>query len=326
MWFRNIFGASEGLASRQAGPGSKGPSELVLSAHALRQLNRMQLNTHPDLSGYAGGLRPSQRRKPAYDFREYRVYTPGDDVRFVDWKASGRQEHIFIKQGEQQKDAAVYVLLDCSASMVWGEPPKFQALLSIAAALGYLALAQGDRLMVVPLFDRARKFPASLQPLGPIHGKGLVPHLLNYLRALPFRGQVDLAQSLAGFARRYNIRGGLVVVLSDLLGEQDLAKGLASLPLPTWNLVICHLLHPAELNPVVRGDFEMQDIETGQMKRYAVTDKAISTYRQRLQAWLNSLEATCMERKARYTMIPTDWHLESQIIPHLREVNVVKPQ
>jgi hypothetical protein len=71
---------------------------LALSGQALRQLNRLQLNTGPWLPGNTLGSRPSQRRRPAMDFREHRAYAPGDDVRFVDWRASARQEHVFTRR------------------------------------------------------------------------------------------------------------------------------------------------------------------------------------------------------------------------------------
>jgi uncharacterized protein (DUF58 family) len=297
---------------------------LDLSPQALRQLNRLRLNTHLLLPGLAVGARASQQRKPAAEFREHRRYTPGDDVRYVDWKASARQEHIFIKQGEHQKDALIYLLLDCSASMAWGDPPKSFSALALAAALGYLALAQNDRLAVLPLVED----PPGGQnrpPLGPILGKGQVPLFINYLQSLHFKGQVNLARSVAGLVRREGARSGMVILLSDLLGVDDLARALEPLPLPAWNVVVCHLLHPAEIDPTLRGDLEMQDIETGQKKRYSVTSRALDTYRQRLQAWRSDVAGACLERKAVYTMIPTHWSIEKEILPHLRKARIVAP-
>jgi uncharacterized protein (DUF58 family) len=208
--------------------------------------------------------------------------------------------------------------------MTWGEPPKTHALLPLAAALSYLALSHGDRLMIVPLTDRARESSSALLPLGPVRGKGQFPGLLNYLRALPYGGRIDLGHSLAGFSRSYPMRGGLVLILSDLLGTGDLTRGLEALPRPAWNVSLLHLLHPSELTPSLRGDYEMQDIETGQKKRYTVTDNALETYQRRLQAWRQTLESACLERKVFYTLISTGWSLENKVIPHLREVCLVK--
>jgi len=291
-------------------------------------LNRLKLNTGPYLPGAGAGQRPSHQRRPSVDFRDHRLYAPGDDVRFVDWKASARQEHVYIKQGEQQKEARIYLLLDLSASMRWGEPPKAGAALSLAAALGYLALSSGDRLVVEPVFDRSLVGggpTAGPRPLGPVSGKGQVTGLLNYLRALPFQGQVDAGLALGALRKRGLSGGGLVLVISDLLGAGNLADSLRLLPQPRWNVVFLHLLHPAELDPTLQGDLELQDIESGQKKRYTITPKALATYRQRLEAWRDSLQETCALSRALYTLIPSDWSLEHETLPHLRSLNIVQP-
>jgi uncharacterized protein (DUF58 family) len=321
MWFRNIFSGKNARARRRGI--AAGPALAGLSSAALRQLNRLRLNTGPLLPGLAVGSRPSQQRRPAAEFREHRQYAPGDDVRYVDWKASARQEHIFIKQGERQKDAAVFLLLDCSASMAWGDPPKSRAAIALANALGYLALAQGDRLTVLPV--TGSRPPNGLPPLGPIRGKGQVPMLFNYLQAVRFDGRVDLAQFMAGFGQRKPARGGLILVISDLLNMGELSRGLQAFPRPGWQVVVCHLLHPAEIDPALDGYFELQDIETGQRKRYTITPRALATYRSRLQSWQDQLARTCQERKAAYTVIPANWSLENETIPHLRGIQVVSP-
>jgi hypothetical protein len=178
-------------------------------------------------------------------------------------------------------------------------------------------LAHGDRLVVIPTSGRS---------LGPVSGKGQVPGLLNYLAALRFEGQDDLGQVLAGLTRRSPSRGGLVLALSDLLGIQDLSRAIEALPAPRWGAVLLHLLHPEELDPSARGDLELYDIETGQRRRHAITDKVLETYRQRLGSWLESLETACLEKtNAIYSLIQTDWALEGEILPRLRRANVVKP-
>jgi uncharacterized protein (DUF58 family) len=293
----------------------------LLPDQALRYLNRVSLVTRPLQVGEPVGSRPSQVRKPASEFLEHRQYAPGDDLRHVDWKASARQEHVFIKQGEEQKATVVYLLLDCSASMAWGSPPKLEATLRLAYALGYLALAHNDRLVIVPAGGPPG---GSLHPLGPLWGKGQAPLLNRYLRAIRFQGQVDLGRALAGIRRQKRSRGGLVLVLSDLLGAGDLSGSLDALPAPEWSVVLCHLLHPREISPDLNGFFEMVDAETGQKKRYPVTPRVLEIYRKRMQTWLEDLAGVCRERKAVYTSLPTHWSFENQILPQLLQDKVVK--
>lgn len=334
-WRRGIF---RSRSRPQAGEAPSGrPRPASLSPVALRQLNRLQLSAGRLLPGMIAGQRTSSRRTPALDFREHRAYVPGDDVRFVDWKASARQEHIFVRQGEQPKEAQVYLLLDCSASMAWGFPPKAEAALRLAAALAYLALAHGDRLTLVPLVDSVRvrgrergDLPERLRsgllrPLGPLSGKGQVPLAFSYLNALPFHGQVDAARALRTFSRRPGGMTGLVLLVSDLLGASDLGQALSSLPAPAWDVVVFHLLHPDELRPPLRGDYELIDVEDGRRRSVDLTPRALSAYRRRLDEWLASVETLCTQHHARYTLIDSSWPLDDRVIPHLRSVQIVRP-
>jgi uncharacterized protein (DUF58 family) len=318
MWFRNIFPLDQVHPRSTNSEPVNSWRDLLLSAGSLRQLNGMQLNASRYLKGNAAGLRYSLRRKPAAEFREHRMYVPGDDIRHVDWKASARQEHIFIKQGEHPKEASVYLLLDCSGSMAWGDRPKLRACLQLAAAFGFMALANYDRLMVVPLGR------LDLQPLGFISGKGQFPPLLNYLRGLTFSGKCDLKEAIHDFTRRHARGGGLTLILSDLLGTPHLSDILQLLPIPTWDVLVFHLLHPEELKPSLKGDFEMVDVESGLKANYDINAEAIDTYQNRIKAWRERLELDSVEANAFYNLIPTDWSLDKEVIPHLRSVDVIR--
>ena len=141
-----------------------------LTPQTFRQLNRLQLNAGRYLPGHAVGMRPSLRRRPSSEFKEHRMYVTGDDVRFVDWKASSRSEHVFVKLGEQPKEATVYILLDCSQSMDWGDPPKVGTALALAAAIGYMALSQGRSLDDRSLYRKDHQAFGSHYRQGTVYG------------------------------------------------------------------------------------------------------------------------------------------------------------
>jgi hypothetical protein len=160
-------------------------------------------------------------------------------------------------------------------------------------------------------------------------GKGHAPQLSAYLEAIRFRGQVDLGRALAGLSKRGLSRGGLVVLISDLLAAGDLAAGLRSaldrLAAPAWQVVVCHLLHPQEIDPALSGHFQMQDVETGQRKHYNITSRALEGYRQHFAAWQSGMAELCREKKAVYSLLRSDWSLEKEMIPQLRRDRVVIP-
>ena len=326
MLFRNIFRGKPRTNQSPLKRPDQGASA-GLSTQTLRQLDRLRLNTGPFMPGPPVGARMSQMRKPAADFRDHRQYTPGDDVRYVDWKASARQEHVFVKQGETQKAAMVYILIDCSASMRWGNPPKSEAALALANALAYMALAHNDRLVLVPVTGTPAadgKITQSMRLMGPFWGKGQAPMLKRYFENLRFQGQIDLTQAMVGLSQRKLSQGGLVLVITDMFGSGGLPTALARLQAPAWKVVFCHMLHPNEINPDLNGFFEMQDIETQQKKRYQITPKVLEQYRQRLQAWQDELTQMCQKSKAVYSLFPTNGSLENEMIAQLQRIRVVE--
>jgi uncharacterized protein (DUF58 family) len=319
MWLQRIFRPKKTNyeKTKQVSKGEK-TKHVLIPAKALRQLDRLYLRGSRELRGESMGQRPSFRRKPTSDFREHRMYVPGDDMRFVDWRASARHEQVFIKQGELPKDVTVYLLLDCSGSMLWGEAPKNRAQLQLAAALGYLALIHRDRLMVYPYGEVAN------QPLGPVTGRGQIPFYLKYLSELRYGGGANLKMAVKTLTRRISW-GGLMFVLSDLL-DDDLTDSLEYLPAPSWWVNVIHLLHPQEIDPDLQGAMEMIDCETGQKANYDVTKEAVKIYRQRMEEWQSSLDLDCVKNHAFYTLAPTNWSLEREMIAHLRSVQVVSDQ
>ena len=313
-WWRT---ASAPTPRDEAAPDA-GPASLTDAAF-LRTLDRLALKTQRRLRGDNIGQRSSFRRLPASDFREHRQYQPGDDLRHVDWNASARAEHVFIKMGEQMKEASVHLLLDSSASMQWGRPSKLWAGRRLAAALGYIALNYGDRLLVADLASTAPVY-------GPKLGKGHVPGLLRHLRELPLQQQADLASAAARAASRHRtpgVRGGYIVLISDLADVTDLGQILSHWRAPTWQVLVLHLLHPAELAPTLRGEIELQDAETAERANYDLDSHALERYRAFVDDWCAGLERACREHGAAYARLLADAPLETNMLPYLRRRGVI---
>ncbi len=313
MWFSGIF-----RRRSSAPPDTNDDSADSLSdAGFLRRLDRLALRTSRHLRGQAAGQRPSFRRIPAGDFREHRLYLPGDDLRHVDWNASARMDHVFVKLGERPKEATVHVLLDTSASMQWGKPSKLWSGRRLAAALGYIALSHGDRLVMSSLAGDSPLF-------GPSHGKGRLPTLLRFVRDLPAERQGDPTAA----ARRYTARqpqGGFVAIVSDLLTVPDIRALLNTFPLPRWQLLLLHVLHPAEIESPLRGQIELQDVETGERANYDLDEKAIERYRAFVGQWCHGIEQACFEARIGYARLMSDWPIERAVMPYLQRRGVVQP-
>lgn len=300
---------------RRGGAPAAAAEPEVVDLAFLRRLDRLALRTAPTLRGHGVGQRASWRRLPSSDFREHRLYLPGDDLRHVDWNASARSEHVFIKQGERPREVAIHLLVDNTASMDWGKPSKWWAARRLAAALGYVALNHGDRVALEALGGGAARF-------GPTHGKGRVPGLLRVVRELALTRQADLPGALGSYAARHP-RGGLALVISDFLSVESLEPVLEAMRAPAWQLLLLHLLHPAELDPTLRGEIEFWDVETRERANYDLDARALERYRGHVREWCEALEQQCFARGAAYARVLADWPIEQAMMPYLRRRRVV---
>src|SRR5213080_24738 len=133
---------------------NNGKARFPLDASVLQRLDNIALLTRrPMATG-----RPGRRRSPlagsSMEFSDYRRYTPGDDFRRIDWRAYARLERLFLRVFEAEENLTVTVLIDCSNSMYYGNPPKATLATSLAAALAYVALKCEDKIIVGALTDR----------------------------------------------------------------------------------------------------------------------------------------------------------------------------
>jgi uncharacterized protein (DUF58 family) len=307
----------------------------------LRRLERLNFRTVPSLRGVMLGERRSRNLRPALDFSDHRPYSPGDDLRHVDWNAYGRHEELFVKLGEATQSVNIHILLDRSPSMAW-EPgweaapeavTKWTGARRLAGALSYLGLSGGERLIITP-------FAADLdESFGPTHGKTRALAALQFLAGLrpapPPRREVEggLAHSLTTYAQSYP-SGGLLILISDLLdaavsaeagqGATWLAEGLLHLSPPRWQVIVMHVLSQQELHPTVEGDFDFQDMESGESLPFHLDRHTLGQYSLRMRRWCRELQQVCARRGATYAQILAEWPFERAVVPYLRQRRVIQ--
>lgn len=285
----------------------------------LRKLTRLTLVANRVRAGVLQGERRSTKRGAGMEFADFRQYTPGEDLRRVDWKVYARLDRPFLKLFEEEEDLAVHIILDISLSMNWseGDENKFNYARRLAAGLGAIALADGDHLSVSPLSN----VPAA--SFGPARGQAATPRLLLYLEALQPAGAAGLGRAL----QRYSLiagRPGLVFLLSDLLTSDDLHKGLSDLQSRGYETTVIHLLSPEELDPPFSGDLRLVDVETGDTRDISFDAGLRAIYRQRLSAWQEELGNAFRKLGVRYLPLSTQLPWERFILQELRRAGVVR--
>ncbi len=294
---------------------------MLFDESTLRKLNQLTLVASRIRSGAIKGERRSSRRGSSVEFADYRDYTPGDDLRRLDWNIYARLERPFIKLLEEEEDLAVHILLDGSKSMDWpleadSALHKFRYALRMAAGLGSVALAAGDLLSVGFLQDGR-----VTAEFGPTRGQIALPRLFRFLENLQAGGETRLDAALKAYSLTPR-RAGLLILISDLLdgAQENILRHLRR----QHEAVLLHILSPDELDPPLAGDLQLVDVETGSSQDVSLDGGLRSLYRQRAQGWIQSIQSDCRKQGARCLDIVTDRPWEQVILLELRKAGVVK--
>lgn len=227
----------------------------LLDPAVLARISDLELVARTVVDGFLAGLHRSPHLGVSTDFAEHRAYSPGDDVRRVDWKLYARTDRHFVKEFEAETNASVGVLLDVSASMGYGSGAvtKLGYARMLAASLLYFSQRQRDRVALSTFAaDVVEHVPPSTRHL---------PQALHALGRAAAGTPGDLPTALRRLAENYR-RRGVLVVLSDLYVEPDpLVNALHALRGVGSEVVVMHVLDPAELDFPFEDPAAFQDME-----------------------------------------------------------------
>lgn len=293
---------------------------MIFDETTLRKLSTLNLVATQVRAGVIKGERRSTRRGSSVEFADYRNYTPGDDLRRLDWNVYARLDRPFLKLLEEEEDLAVHVLVDASKSMDWGEgvEHKLGYALRLAAGLGAVALGAGDRLTAAVLYADRRS-----PMFGPSRGSQHLLRLAAFLENTLSSGTTDLNASLRDYALASR-RPGLLFLLSDLFVPEGFNDGLAHLQGRGYEVSVLHTLSPDELDPPLAGDLRLVDIETGYPQEVSLDSGLRDLYRRRIQAWREDMQAYCLKRGIRYLGLSTSTPWDKILLSEMRKAGVVR--
>lgn len=281
----------------------------------LQRLENLSLMVRRVLGGKIRGERRGSRSGAGVEYRDFRAYVPGDDIRYLDWNVYRRLERLVLKLYVEEEDLCLHLLIDGSASMDYGKPSKFEYALRAAAALAYISLTNHER-VASALFNGGVE-----KSFGPIRGKGRVLPLMDFLSGLSCRGETRFETTVQEYLRKVRT-ADLVMVISDFLGANDFQAGLDLLLSRGCDLVLLHLVTQEELDPPVTGPAILQDAETGQM-REAPGKIALGAYRKNLEDFFGQMEGFCRRRGIDYMRLSTTVPIEDLFLRHLRVAGIL---
>jgi uncharacterized protein (DUF58 family) len=293
---------------------------MIFDELTLRKLTRLTLASSRVRAGMVKGERRSTRRGASVEFADYRNYTPGDDLRRLDWNVYARLDRPFLRLFEEEEDLAAHILVDATQSMDWGEGDrhKFSYAIRLAAALGAIALASGDQIRAAAIAGGKIG-----QTFGPARGQAQTLRLFTFFESQRPGGLTDLNRGLRDYAFA-GVRPGLALLISDLFSPGGFQEGLAQLLGRGYEVAILHLLSPDESDPPLAGDLRLVDVETGSSQEVSIDPGLRDLYRTRVQDWLDEIQADCLQRGIRYLSINTGVPWDKVVLQEMRRAYLLR--
>lgn len=283
----------------------------------LGRFDRLAFVTRRPARAGLGGEHASRRRAPSAEFVDYRPYVPGDDLRRVDWNVYGRLGALEVKLTEARERTELVLALDCSSSMHWGTPDKFDVARRAAAALAYVGLARFDRVRIVRLGHRGLD-----RSPGPVHGRARLTEVLDFLEKSTTVGAVDLTDELlAGVVPRGQ---HMLILISDLLSPSGIERAVDTLQAAGTELVVVHVVAPQERQPATLGDLELVDAESQTVLEVGLSEEVLGVYCTRFAGWMERQRELCHTRGARYVLASTDRPISALMLSDMRQAAILQ--
>jgi len=276
----------------------------LLDPFEVSKLGGLEVITAGVVEGFLSGLHRSPRRGFSVEFAEHRMYQPGDELRYVDWKILGRNDRLYVKQFEEETNLRAMVVCDASRSMAWtGNPetvlPKLAYAQRLIAALSLILLRQRDATGLITFDDDVRSV---LPPRA---------RLSHWRQLLAMLGDLEAGQGTAAEPALRRVvhqlrRRGLVVFVSDLLLDRDLAlKALRFLRHRGHQVLVLHIMDPGEVTLAGPAEARFEDPESRAAVVLRPRDWA-GAYRETVRAVVEDWRLACRRHGIAYHRVTTD--------------------
>lgn len=294
----------------------------ILNDKFFSRLETLAFNLKQNLAGYFGGKHLVSTYGQTVEFADFREYQLGDDIRRIDWNLFSRFEKYFIKLFTDERQMHVQIFIDCSASMGKDNPEKAAYAIASAAALGFLAVHNMDKVSFHLLHGNV-----SENPFGTIVGKTAFFRAIGQIEEAVFDGETDLEKAITSCPDT-GTNNGLSVVISDLMTDYDWKKAVDYLCYKKRQVILVQPLTPSEIEPTFDGrvnliDSESIDIADSKNVKMRITRSAQSAYNEALRDFFEDIRTFASKRGVDYVSISTDIPIEKVLFGELLKVGMI---
>lgn len=277
----------------------------LLDLAGMEALRHVRLRPRGAAEGTFAGPHKSPFRGTAVEFADYREYTPGDDIRLVDWKVYARSDRHYVRLYDAERNLLTYLVVDKSQSMEFGGAAnrtrtKLEQAARLAASMGYLVVREGDEVGLSLADAKLHKH------LPPSASYAHLNRLLDTLAGTKAEGGTDLGACLEEVFTRVK-RRGVLAIFSDFLDlSPEFWKRLDLFRRSRFDVLLFHVVHPEELELPDLAAARFLEAEGGHGHFNAEPDEIRALYRERYGAFLAELKAGAQARGCDYFLARTD--------------------
>lgn len=277
-------------------------ASMTIDPLLLQAIQRLVLDAQSMAHGNIIGQHPSKRRGNSVTFSSHKLYAPGDDLRHLDWHAFAKTDRFHIKQFEDETNIHLKLWLDHSGSMGFSHqnrPTKLRYATTLAAALGYLALKQGDKVSLTA-------FGQAITLNTRAHSQAHFFHeLVQHLAALSPQGPTQIADVIAQMLKRGS-EPSVIVLFSDLFDpDPTLWNTLNALSKQRHDVAVLHILDPTEITLDYDSPVTFESMED--TRRLFIDPRQIrQDYLQQMQTFIRRAQSQLARARIRHQLVTTE--------------------
>ena len=283
----------------------------------LKKLEYLNIISKRLFAGQLRAERRTRKRGTGLEFADYRAYVAGDDFRHLDWKAYLRLNRLILKLFEEEEDLPIYIFVDASQSMNYGNPTKLDYARRVCAALCYIGLANLDRVNVVSFADGVKN------EMPPQRGKGRIFKIFRFLTDMVPGGETNARASFKTYCTETR-RRGLAVVISDMFDSNGFEGALDILRHFRHDIFVIQIASHEEIDPKLKGELQLVDSESNVSREITITPSLLTAYRAEFERFCEGIESYCGKYQLGYVRTGTDFPFEELVLKVFRQGRFLK--
>jgi len=231
-------------------------------------------------------------------FKDYRMYSPGDDFRAIDWKVYGRTNHLIVKTFEEERNLEVHIVLDVSKSMDYGgKINKFEYAAMIGVGFAYLALRDNSKFNFSTFSNELETFKSK-------RGMRQLAEMVDYLNKSKTKGESKMLAAMTQY-KNYISSKSMIILISDfLIGIDEIKEAL--LRLSKHEVKVVQILDKEETDIGIEGDYKLKDSETSEMTQTFISNRLRLKFRDELDKHTAEIRDACGKLGYSFYQITTD--------------------